>query len=84
MKLFANFVLAASVAVVAIAVSAAPSEAAKKKKGMAPGVHRGQLCTVPGKAPNTGTVMSWGWDNKWYPTALTSTCYQPFCPIACK
>jgi hypothetical protein len=83
MKFFAKFVLAASVAVVAIAVSAAPSEAARKK-GMAPGVHHGQLCTVPGKAPNTGTVMSWGYNNQWYPTALTSTCYQPFCPMACK
>jgi len=80
MKAIAKFMLVGAVAVMAVAISAAPSEAAKKKraKGMAPGAHWGQQCTAPGSK-----VMVWGYGNKWHPT-LWQTCAAPFCPPACK
>jgi hypothetical protein len=79
MKSFAKVLLVGAVAVMAIAVSAAPSEAAKKKKmkGPAPGAYVGQLCSAGGK------VMIWGPDKKWSPALLTPVCAAPFCPPAC-
>ena len=48
MKSIARALLVGAVAVMAISVSAAPSEAAKKRaKGMASGTYYGQLCTTP-------------------------------------
>ena len=49
----------------AIAVSAAPSEAAKKKrmKGPATGTYIGQVCSTG----CTREVMVWGADSKWSP-----------------
>ena len=77
MKSIAKVVLVGAVAVMAIAVSAAPSEAAKKKKkGPANGTYFGQVCSAEGK------VMVWGYDNKWYP-GFGPACAAPFCPPAC-
>jgi hypothetical protein len=79
MKSFAKVLLVGAVAVMAIAVSVAPSEAKKKKamKGPAAGTYVGQLCSAGGK------VMIWGPDMKWSPALLTPVCAAPFCPAAC-
>ena len=64
MKSIAKILLVGAVAVMAIAVSAAPSEAAKKKADEGrrrPGsLHRASVLDDGGK------VMVWGADNKWY------------------
>ena len=62
-----------------IAVSAAPSEAAKKKrmKAQAPGTFYGQLCTRPSVTAGVGAVMIWGYGNKWYQAAFTPGCASP-------
>jgi hypothetical protein len=85
MKSIARALLVGTVVVMAIAVSAAPSEAAKKKraKGMASGTYYGQLCTTPSVKAGFGAVMIWGYDNKWYQAAVTPSCLQPWCPVAC-
>ena len=76
MKSLAKFLLVGTVAVMAVAVTAAPSEAAKKKKGAA-------LCT-PGFICSTGgKVMACGGDGKWYAAVLTPVCFEPFCPPKC-
>ena len=79
MKSLAKVLLVGAVAVMAIAVSVAPSEAAKKKrmKGPAAGAYVGQLCSAGGK------VMVWGPDMKWSPAPLTPVCASPMCPAAC-
>jgi hypothetical protein len=65
---------------VAVLVSAAPSEAAKKRhhmKAPAKGTYIGQVCSTGGK------VMLWGADMKWSPAVFTPVCASPFCPPAC-
>ena len=81
MKSITRMLLVGAVAMTAIAVSAAPSEAAKKKKGMAPGTYQGQLCMTPSVTPNVSAVLLWGYDNKWYQTAWN--CVTPWCPATC-
>jgi hypothetical protein len=78
MRSIARILSVGAVAVMAIAVSAAPSEAAKKKRMKAPkpGTYIGQVCSTGGK------VMVWGADKKWSP-ALMPACTAPFCPAAC-
>ena len=85
MKSITRALLVGVVAVMAIAVSAAPSEAAKKKraKGMASGAYFGQLCTTPSVTAGVGSVMIWGYGNKWYQAAVTPACVRPWCPVAC-
>ena len=85
MKFFAKFLLVGSVAVMAIAISAAPSEAAKKKrmKAPAPGSYTGQVCATNRNASNACSVMAWSAEKKWIPAYLTPVCLQPFCPKAC-
>ena len=79
MKCIAKALLVGAVAVMAVAISAAPSEAAKKKKMKAPkpGAYIGQVCSTGGK------VMVWGADKKWSPAVFTPVCAAPFCPPAC-
>ena len=79
MRSIARILLVGAVAVMAIAVSAAPSEAAKKKRMKAPanGTYIGQVCSTGGK------VMVWGADMKWSPAFLTPVCAAPFCPPGC-
>jgi hypothetical protein len=85
MKSMTKIPLIGIAAAMAIAVSAAPSEAAKKKRvrAMAPGTYYGQLCTTPSVTTNVGSVMIWGYGNKWYQAAVTPACVQPWCPVAC-
>jgi hypothetical protein len=85
MKSIARILLVGAVAVTAIAISAVPSEAAKKKraKAVASGTYYGQLCTRPSVTAGVGSIMIWGYDNKWYQAAVTPACVQPWCPVAC-
>jgi len=85
MRSFAKVLLVGAVAVMAIAISAAPSEAAKKKrmKGPAPGTYVGQVCSTKCTAANACSVMAWSAEKKWIPAYLTPVCAQPFCPAAC-
>jgi hypothetical protein len=83
MKSMANILSVGALSLIAIAVSVAPSEAAKKKRGMAAGTYFGQLCTTPSVKAGFGAVMIWGYDSKWYQAAVTPSCLQPFCPVAC-
>jgi hypothetical protein len=81
MKSITKILSVGAVAVTAIAVSAAPSEAAKKKRGIAPGTYQGQQCTTPSVTANVGAILVWGYENKWYQTGWG--CMQPWCPVAC-
>jgi len=85
MKSFAKVLLVGAVAVVAIAISAAPSEAAKKKrmKGPAPGTYVGQVCSTKCNAANACSVMAWTSDKRWISAVITPACVKPFCPAAC-
>lgn len=82
MKSMMKILLAGAVAVMAIAVSAAPSEAAKKKKGPAAGAFIGQVCSTGCGKDNLCKTMVWTLDKKWSP-ALWPACAKPFCPPAC-
>jgi len=85
MKSFAKALLVGAVAVMAIAVSAAPSEAAKKKrmKGPAPGTYVGQLCSTNCTAANSCSTMFWSAEKKWISAVLSPVCVKPFCAPAC-
>jgi len=85
MKSFAKVLLVGAVAVVAIAISAAPSEAAKKKrmKGPVPGTYVGQVCSTKCNAANACSVMAWTSDKRWISAVITPACVKPFCPAAC-
>ena len=61
MKSIVRILLVGAVAVTAIGVSAAPSEAAKRVK---PGTYQGQLCTIPSTAPNVSLIVFWGYEKK--------------------
>jgi len=85
MKSFAKALLVGAVAVMAIAVSAAPSEAAKKKrmKAPAPGTYVGQLCSTNCTAANSCSTMFWSAEKKWISAGLAPVCVKPFCAPAC-
>ena len=84
MKSLAKILLVGAIAVMAIAVSVAPSEAKKKKmKGPAAGTYVGQLCSTTCTAAIACSVMVWSAESKWIPAVLTPVCAQPFCPAAC-
>ena len=76
MKSFAKILLVGAVAVTAIALSAAPSEAAKKKK-MSASCTPTTLCSAKGK------VQVCGGDGKWYQALITPVCFEPGCPAKC-
>ena len=84
MKNITKFLLVGAVAVTAIALSAVPSEAAKKKaKAMAP-CTPGMTCTAPGSSGGLSKVMACGGDGKWYPALFTPYCMTGgICPPAC-
>jgi hypothetical protein len=81
MKAITKFLLVGAVAVTAIALSAAPSEAAKKKAKTAALCNPAHLC-----ASNcTGglcKVNICGGDGKWYQALFTPVCVGA-CPPAC-
>ena len=81
MKSIAKILSVGAVAMTAIAVSAVPSEGAKKNKGMAPGTYYGQLCTTSSITANVGAILLWGYNNKWYPAGWG--CVPPWCPVTC-
>ena len=81
MKSIAKILLAGAVAVMAIAVSAAPSEAKKRTKPKA-GTYVGQVCSTGCGKNNACKVMMWTPDKKWSP-AMFPTCTKPACPAAC-
>jgi hypothetical protein len=89
MKSIAKLLLVGAVAVTAIAISAAPSEAAKKKKmrHRAAASHsmtckEAGLCSA-NCAGATCAVNVCGADGKWYPAVLTPFCLQGQCPPKC-
>ena len=84
MKSVAKVLLVGAVAVMAIAVSVAPSEAKKKRmKHPAPGTYVGQLCSAKCNAANACSTMVWSAEKKWISAVLTPICVKPFCPAAC-
>jgi hypothetical protein len=80
MTSISKILLTGAVAVAAIAISSAPSEAAKKK-AKAPCLP-GPMCST-GKATGVNNVNFCGVDGKWYKAQVTPTCMQPFCPPKC-
>jgi hypothetical protein len=84
MKAITKVLLVGAVAVMAIAVSAAPSEAKKHHmKGPKAGTYVGQVCSMGcNKKTNACKVMMWGGDKKWS-AASFPTCTSPACPAAC-
>jgi len=85
MKSVSKLLLASAVAMMAIAISVAPSEAAKKKKKAAKpeACAVGMLCST---ACTSGIcrVNVCGADRKWYQALFTPVCFTPGCPPACK
>jgi hypothetical protein len=81
MKFVAKLLLVGAVAVTAIAISAAPSEAKKRAK-MKAGTYVGQVCSTACGKNNACKVMMWGANKKWSP-AMFPTCTKPACPAAC-
>jgi hypothetical protein len=75
-----KILLTGAFAVAAIALSAAPSEAAKKK-AKAPCLP-GPMCSS-GKATGVNNVNFCGVDGKLYKAQVTPICMQPFCPPKC-
>ena len=82
MKSFAKLLLLAAVSVTAIAISAAPSEAAKKKAKAAKAVTKcsqvGAWCTMGGSS----LVHYCAGDMKWTPLVMPA-CMGPGCPPPC-
>ena len=79
MKFTAKFLLVGLVAAMAIAISMAPSEAAKRRAAAKPAG-----CTGPGLCSTNcqGGICSvnlCGLDGKWYPALLTPICPQGNC-----
>jgi len=80
MKSIARVLLIGAVAAMAITVSAAPSEAAKKAKTMAACTPM-MACSTACKS-GTCSVNHCGVDGKWR-LSFAPVCWQPFCPSAC-
>jgi hypothetical protein len=79
MKSFTKLLLVGAVAVMAMAVTVAPSEAKRHKKMAAPApCMPGMLCTTP-----NAHVMACGGDGKWYQAIFTPFCAGPICPPKC-
>jgi hypothetical protein len=78
-KLTAKFLVAGAAAALAIAMSVAPTEAAKKRAKMSRGCAVGALCSTNCGA--AGCFMNYcGNDGKWYPAILTPVCVGSLCP----
>lgn len=85
MKSITKFLLAGAVAVAVIAISAAPSEAAKKKAKAAAPCMAGMLCTSAETSHGWSKVMICGGDGKWYQALFTPWCVTGgICPPACR
>lgn len=82
MMSISKILLTGAFAVAAIALSAAPSEAAKKKGKAAAPCLPSTMCSV-GKPAGVNNVNWCGVDGKWYKAQVTPTCMQPWCPPKC-
>lgn len=80
MKSIANILLVGAITAMAIAISAAPSEAAKRQKAKACAPM--MSCSV-GCKKGTCNVMSCGADGKMHKATFQPVCTQPFCPPVC-
>jgi hypothetical protein len=76
----AKVLLVGTVAVMAISVSAAPSEAKKRAKPKA-GTYVGQVCSTGCGKNNVCKVNMWTADKKWAEVSFP-TCAKPVCPAA--
>jgi hypothetical protein len=79
MKSIAKILLVGAVAVTAIALTAAPSEAARKKASTCTPT---TLC-AGGCSGSSCRVNICGGDGKWYQAWITPVCLQPTCPAKC-
>ena len=77
-KLTTKFLLAGAVAAVALAMSVAPSEAAKRRMAASKACTAGSLCSTNCSA-GWCSVYVCGGDAKWYPAVLTPICPQGNC-----
>jgi hypothetical protein len=82
MKSIAKFLLVGTFALTAIAISAAPSEAAKKHRAMK-SCEVGSHCST-GCANGSCSMKVCGSDGKWYAAVLTPVCLGTTCPSACR
>jgi hypothetical protein len=80
MKSIAKILLVGTFAMTAMAISAAPSDAAKRKAAAAPCVP-GLVCTAKCKGA-TCNVMACNYQGKWSAAVFTPVCTQPACPPA--
>ena len=76
-KFISKFLVVGAIAAVAIAMSMAPSEAAKRK-AMAKGCSGAQLCST-NCSGGFCSVYLCGADGAWYPAVLTPICPQGNC-----
>jgi hypothetical protein len=83
MKHCSKFLFVGAAAVIVIAMTSAPSEAAKKKAQAAASCSPHQMCSTD--CVGAGCYMKvCGHDGKMYHAFLTPICWQPHCPAACK
>ena len=80
MKSIAKLLLVGAVAVTAIALTAAPSEAARKR--VASTCMPTTLC-AGGCSGSSCRVNICGGDGRWYQARITPVCLQPICPLKC-
>lgn len=80
MKLTTKFLVAGAVAAVAIAMSAAPSDAARKRAAAAPKSCIGGPAWCSSNCGSGWCSVSFcGVDGNWYPALLTPVCPQGAC-----
>jgi len=79
MKNFSKILLAGGIAVVAIAISTAPSEAAKRRAKAPVTCAPLTACTMA----KTGVVHLCGGDGKWQPALFLPTCSGAGCSPPC-
>lgn len=83
MKSVARILLVGVVAVGAIAVSVAPSEAKKMKRHKMAACTEMSVCSA-NCAGGTCAVKVCGSDGKWYDAFLTPVCFGDNCPKVCR
>ena len=83
MRITTKLLLAGIVTVAAIAISAAPSEAAKRKSASAKCTPQVTDCSVCKPKSNSCELKTCGSDGKLYDNLIARICIQPNCPKAC-
>ena len=82
MKSAAKILLVGVVAVVAMAITAVPSEAAKKKKAAKMSAGCSGICSTHCES-GTCNVNVCGVDGQWHLAILTPVCIKEHCPPPC-